>query len=291
MKNIIILLVIAASLVACDKSLDPETPSFNVTLSQLSYKVGDTVNFQITGKANNISFYSGETGFAYENRERTVAEGVQQLQFTSYFRFLTQQNTMKLLATTDEKIIDSTSVVNANWIDLSDKATFSSGADDTPSGIIDISDLAKSGKPVTFAFKFTSVKGSVQPQWRIRSFDVQNVSNGQTIPTLNIGNASWFQVDVDNPKAVWSIGSNLFINGGGSAADRNLDYVVTRAVKLNSVFPDKALAIKDLSSSNILNYSHVYQTPGKYIVTFLAVNQTPDERKEVIKELEITVTP
>lgn len=292
MKKIIILAVFAFCFTACEKTLEVEAPSFDATLPKLTYRVGEQVKFNFTGNANNISFYSGETGAEYIHRERTIAEGLPQLQFLSFGRFLGQTNTLRLLATTDLQRIDSTAVVNANWIDITDRATLSTGADNTPSGIVSLADLLATGKPVSFAFRFTTSTGSVQPQWTIRSFDVDNVlANGQVYPIMRLSSGSWVRVNVNNPTVSWTVGTTLFINGGGSAVAGNLDYVVSKAVKLNEIAPDKALSIKDLSGNALKDYSHVYNTPGTYKATFLAINQTTDERKTVVKEFEITVTP
>ena len=49
-------------MVSCNKQLVKlDTPDFDVKTDALTYKAGQPINFNLTGNAHVISFYSGET--------------------------------------------------------------------------------------------------------------------------------------------------------------------------------------------------------------------------------------
>ena len=64
-----LLLFLILLLAGCDKDLKITAPEFEVTTDAPAYKAGEEVTFVFTGQADNISFYSGEPGADYANRE------------------------------------------------------------------------------------------------------------------------------------------------------------------------------------------------------------------------------
>lgn len=71
--------VLAASFILIAGSCDPnevESLSFNVRTEGdvTTVKTDDEIHFLIDGNADYITFYSGEDGSCYDNRERTEAE-------------------------------------------------------------------------------------------------------------------------------------------------------------------------------------------------------------------------
>ena len=59
--------------------------------------------------------------------------------------------------------------------------------------------------------------------------------------------------------------------------------------KLINVGQDLAVAIKSPSEVALKSYQHIYKKPGTYKVTFQAANSNIYDRKELVKEIEITV--
>lgn len=292
------LFLITAIFSACEK-LEMDSPNFDVVPGKLNYKVGDTVRFSITGEANHLTFYSGENGFMYQHKDRTSAEVTPRVQFTTTRASSGQLNTLQLLATTDLTDVDASSVASATWVDLTSRATLSTGGTNTSSGVLDLSDLLASGKPVSFAFKFAASTGTVQPTWTINAFNLTNVMPSGLVTTLaTVSTAKFTKVDLENPAASWNFIFNsssaitgITIAGGNAASAGNLDYMVTRPIQLNRVAPDLGLSIRDLSGNMISEHTHVYKNPGTYKVTFVGINQTSEERKEQVKEVEVTIEP
>ncbi len=54
--------------VACEQSV--ETPDFDVTVKSLTVYTDSTMNFELSGDADFVSFFSGEEGHEYVNRSR-----------------------------------------------------------------------------------------------------------------------------------------------------------------------------------------------------------------------------
>jgi hypothetical protein len=67
-KVFFILLVVLLS-ISCTKEVNNEV-IFDVTTASKTYKLTDSVVFNITGNPDVISFYSGEAGRSYDNKDR-----------------------------------------------------------------------------------------------------------------------------------------------------------------------------------------------------------------------------
>ena len=278
-------------LASCNKELSIKPLSFNVTTSSTSYKVGDTVHFSFTGNPDFISFYSGEDGFDYANRERTLAEGKPQLQFTSYAQYGVQVNTLQLMVSTDfTGTYDPASIAKATWTDVTSRAKLSTGADNTPSGIVDLSDILAQKKPVFIAFKYTGVTGSTQKTWTIKTLTLNLLkTNNKVLPITDIASAGWKQVDIKNPAAVWSISAaQLRIAGGGVAVADNEDWVISKLLYLNQVLPDVAVPIKNITQ-NFSSFDYVFSAPGTYKVVFMAANASADKQQTSTQEIVLTI--
>ncbi|NGM90220.1 DUF5017 domain-containing protein, partial [Parapusillimonas sp. SGNA-6] len=61
MKNSIFITIITASLLAACRKHEVQNPSFDVALlEKATYKVGEEVTFNLSGEADQVTFYSGE---------------------------------------------------------------------------------------------------------------------------------------------------------------------------------------------------------------------------------------
>ncbi|MBS1567303.1 MAG: DUF5017 domain-containing protein, partial [Bacteroidetes bacterium] len=185
MKKIYAIVFPAALLciAACTKKLAVDMPSLSVSLDPkrlvgdtFVYKLGDTTNFIFNGSAGNIAFYPGDAGRAYDNRSRTLALGAASLSFSSKAEFGTQTNTLQLLAISKLKLLDSASVVNAAWTDITSRAALATSATVVNSGNINVTDLVSgAGDSLFIAFKYSGVTGSTQRTWTITNFTINNV--------------------------------------------------------------------------------------------------------------------
>lgn len=284
---------------SCSK-IKVETPGFTVTTATTTVQAGDTVKFNFTGNAENIVFYSGEPGFNYRYRDRITGQGIPQINFTSHQQNTGETNTLSLLASTDfNGVADSAGITRATWIDITSRAILSTGADKTPSGAIDLSDLATLNKPVYLAFRYQGYNHATlkQPTWFIRTFNVLNVlPDGKASLNASIDKMGWAPYSFKNSTVNWTIttGSNtatLSINGtaSGSTKDDNDDWIISRGFDLKEVTPDVGLSLRSLSTVTNASYNYVYTQPGTYTATFIAFNHSVDEQKTVVRELTITV--
>ncbi|MEO7461871.1 MAG: DUF5017 domain-containing protein [Ferruginibacter sp.] len=284
----VIALIVFAS---CSKELSIDPLVFNVTTASTTYQAGDTVNFKFSGNPEFISFYSGEEGHNYDFRERTTIDGIPQLKFTSYAQFGTQTNTLQLLASNDfSGTYNATNLNQATWTDITSRATLSTGANNTPSGIIDLSDFLAQKKPIYIAFKYTGTTGSTQKTWTINNLTLDLLkTNNTTLPITDLASGGWAQVDILGPAAKWTYNATqLRIAGGGATNPDNEDWVVSKLLYLNNIAPDVAVPIKNITQK-MDSYDYVFTQPGTYKIVFLAANATADKQSSTTKEITLTI--
>jgi plastocyanin len=294
MKKLIIIFLLSGTLCSCVKK-SVETPVFDVSTSSLTYKAGDVVKFNFTGKPDILSFYSGEPGFRYKYINRVNVSGKPNLQFTSFAQTVgAQTNTLKILASVDfSGAYDSLNIRKATWINLTSRVILSTGTDNTASGLIDISDINTDGKPVYFAFTKHDDNDPVKKPWSwiIRTFNINLVAadDGLSYPITTIATAGWKPVDLLNPTYKWVVTtSSLTAAGGAVNTPENEEWVITKPLNIYTVKPDVGVSIKTIDA-NVDSYSYTFKTPGTYTVTFVAQNVNASDQKKVIKELTIVV--
>lgn len=280
---------------AC-KKITVVNPTFEVKTSKLIYKANEPVPFLISGTVDNIMFYSGEPRARYERKGQSSTDfGVTELEFTTATSGGKRDNSLVLLYTLD--VVTATNVATANWKDLSMPIQLATNATVTSSGQLDISDLAKLNGPITFAFKYVAETSTslAQPIWSIRSFFINTEFNdGTIIPITTLTNTQWRAFDIKNPAASWAISSfQLRMDGGAKDAPDNEDWLVTNAIDLKGQreLIDRGLAIQNIASNKLQQYSHTYSVPGTYKVAFVGFNNSIDEQQTIVRELEITILP
>jgi hypothetical protein len=293
MKHLLIIPVLFAAF-SCKKNVDVSTPDFAVTVEKTTFNVKDTIVFKFTGAANIITFYSGEPGKEYEFKDRFSVNGKPEMQFTSFSQYGPQPNTLQLMVSSDFKnILDLESLKQATWTDITSRATLSTGIDNTPSGIIDLSDVTSPDTPVFIAFRYTAKKLPVsQPTWTIKNVVVNNRLNDTTVVQIaNSSNLSWGAINVLNSAKAWtSSATQIQIAGGAIDTDDNEDWIISKPLSMNRI--QRSLGTSVRSSPTALQTSYVfpgYSKPGTYTVTFEAINANRWDSKKVIKEFTITV--
>ncbi len=307
-SNLIIAIAILLGFSACEKR-EVASLSLDVTTSKLTYKVGDTIAFKISGNPDQLKLYSGEAGHKYIYKDRTTAEssGVT-LQFATNRRYgsdAQQPKSLRVLASqafngnyTADNVNES-----ADWIDITSAFTLSgiqSGDTYVNSGVVNLASLSSLGfnlditKPVYFAFKFTGVTGSTQPRWWVNQFDINTTTtDGEVLGVTSIGSAGWTQVKVlpESP-ANWSFGTDNTVKfaGGGATVGSNQVWAITKSLILTTVLPDTAVPIKDIRD-RLENFSYIFTQPGTYVMTFVGANVNIYGENTAVKELTITVAP
>ena len=292
-KQYITVLLCSVILMACKKNPIVTPPTFNVVTDSITYKVNTPITFTLTGDADVITFYSGASGSQYTYQNRTSVTGTPQMQFTSYRQNGTQSNTIHLLVSKDfSNNFYVPDLQSANWTDITSRATFSTGIDNTASGIIDLSDFANDNKPINIAFKYTAIDTSVsRPTWTIKNIAISNkLADGTLAVTANSANINWGIVNVLGSQ-LWSTNTTqISISGGAMGTPNNEGWCITQQLFLNRVTPDIGVSIKSNPTTLQKSYTFPgYTTPGTYVVTFVAINASKYDNKQVIKQMTLTV--
>lgn len=70
------------------------------------------------------------------------------------------------------------------------------------------------------------------------------------------------------------------------------NWAVSKPIHIDEVDlgPDWSVAIKGIANSKLEEFRYTYTKPGTYIAYFIATNATIDGRKDVVKEINITIT-
>jgi hypothetical protein len=306
MKRIFIVLlpIVTLAAVSCTKKLSVDMPSLSISLDPARqvadtfvYKLGDTTNFIFTGSAGNIAFYPGDAGRAYDNRNRALALGAATLSFSSKAEFGTQTNTLQLLATNKLKTLDSTTIVNAGWTDITGRAALASSATVVNSGNVNLTDLVSGENDSLFiAFKYTGVTGSTQRTWTITNFTVNNVLPDVTYNTASLAaDASYWTRygNVWNPaNGRWTATTaQLQVVGGGATSPNNTSWIISKALYLGRVSPDISIGLKSINNPDLTVYPFKYAAAGTYKASFVVFNNTVKEQETVVKQFYIKVTP
>ncbi len=323
--NLLLVLLILAS---CEKGLpEIEAPDFNVTATSATYKVGDVVTFDISGKADIVSFYSGEPLKEYAYKSGRVVDAANAGAEVS-FRTIVVGGSQGTLSTTVPPHLsvmasmdfngeyNMTSIQSATWTDITSRFRYSvSPTVFAASTVADISDILATvpGKPVYIAYKYVTrpqAINGIARNWQIQSFVVTSKKDigtpeMPTIPTItNLLNAGFRLVD-QNPvsaparssltSTTLSLLGNLYRavdDPGNDPLSEN--WAISKAINTNTIDlgPDRPTAIKDQATTVVLTeHTYTYTKPGVYKAVFVASNNNVDESKEVVKEVTITITP
>jgi hypothetical protein len=289
-------LIAIVSLAACSKD-DSDNQDFNVSTASQTYKVGETVTFNINGNPDNLTFFSGEQGFNYDFIDRKSATGVPILQFTSSVQFLTPDNSLRLLISKNfSGENDSTAIVNATWTDITSKATFATGTTVTQSGRIDLSEFLSATDSVTIAFRYRDIPKTIttlrQATWTMSGFNLVNELTDRSFNTILMSENAWgIRSFGSNSTARWtSSATQLVMTGGTTLAAANDDWIYSKKVLLNTAIADVGKALKNVST-RIDRHQHVYSTPGNYKVTFVGSTNRPNNQGQIVKSINITIAP
>lgn len=202
MYKILVIIFSICCCIACNKNIDVKNVDFNVTTDSSIYQVGDTVNFKFSGNPDIITYYSGEPGNKYANRNRDTASGNITANFYTSRLYGNSTKALSFLVSNDfSGIYDSTNLTNATWTDISYRATFAPSSTNTFSGNISLNDFVNPQQPLFLAFRYIGLVGSgiKQSRWNVASFNVNNtLADSTSYSIANIHSASWTAVSITN---------------------------------------------------------------------------------------------
>ncbi|WP_353133691.1 DUF5017 domain-containing protein [Pseudopedobacter sp.] len=297
MKKIFIAVLTGLFFSACTKE-DVSVPSFDVSVDKMTYNLGDTVRFKFSGDADYLAMYSGENGSKYENRDRLRADGKITCEITARLLNTLGTRSLFIYATTELNALrDSTSIVNANWIDISNRYTIPTAATSaqTAIGTADLSDIVQPFKPLYIAFRShvkTTATGA-QDRWTIGKVLIQNKYNDGSGTSIvgEIKNMGWKTLNVKNdPIHGWVVSSTTLSQPTAARdAKETENWVVSGPVYPDAANRDYPKSVKDILEVLPETYEYVFNAKGIYKVVFVALNSRNGESSTITKEIEITI--
>lgn len=306
-KTIFALSVLSLLFSACTETEIQAPDDFEVSVAKATYKLSDSVRFNLSGVPDNIIFYSGEPLREYDKRDFFSSdEGTLTLQFNSQTRAgaTLPRNISVLISTDFNGQYDEENVKAASWTDITSRAKMPSNTasnSDVVSGEINLDDLKVNGRPMYLAFRYVSenAAGTAQRYWNMgRMFLINKVpGNGEFEITSTIEKGFFKVLEFQGADNKWTINT-------GTASSHRLvhtantineepddDWIISRGFEVFQTLGNKknAVNVKSITTSSPKTFSWLYSAPGTYKATFIAQNTNSDVQKEVVKEVWVTL--
>lgn len=291
--KLILLSVIVVS--ACSKELKLDTLDFDANAGKTTFSLADTAQFNFSGKADVITFFSGEPGKNYEFRNRiSDTSSNVQLRFSTTTTVATSGSLSLLISNNLAGALDATSISSATWTDITSRAAIATGTTTVASGTVSLADFALQKKPVYIAFKYNATAATTQRKWTISGLTLNHVLIDKTYTigdmTSVYPSQGWLGVDVKNSAVNWT--TSLVITGATNAttAVDTEDWIVMGPVDLSRVVPDAGTPIKTIAEGmEKFPFKYKYATTGSYNAVFVASNVNRDAAESTVKTIPITV--
>lgn len=306
------LLLLAGTFEACDNNgIDDLDFSISLDNPQETFKVGEPVTFNLYGDPDYLLFYSGEYGKKYANRNRTMAD-VEALSLTynlelKYAAKRFRNGTRVLISEDFNGIYDEENINKATWSDMngqlqvpvieSEDEGYQHG---TISNVqVDLSDYKYKNFYLAIEYNLPALneeeKGKyVHPDVYFYPKLNQTIDGKMTQKTspkadfgFNFVRIKSNDTSSDNPTVTAVDDSKVSINGRNGKNGTHV-WAISLPIDAAKVSADEGLSIKNYSAA-LPKYSHIYNEPGEYTVTFVARNANAWNCTEQIKELKVTV--
>ncbi|MHA4893576.1 DUF5017 domain-containing protein [Pedobacter sp. PWIIR3] len=309
-RNLIVnmLLLLAVLTGACKKE-KIERPDFDATVAKTTFKVGEPVVFSLKGNPDFVSFYSGEYLNDYDyTGGRTLDIKSFSLSFQTRVQNGNQKDQFSVYLSSDfNGKYDIESIRSGNFQNITNLVTLSTvNTVYAPSGVLDLTTLVKDRtKPLYVAFKYVvkpqdAVNGT-QRNWYVRDLVLNTVTELGQSAAIDQLTAAWTLVEsgsiLEAGRNTITASTGLITFRGNATTEGKAvateAWVVSKAVDLNTVIlgPDKSVPVKSISDTMPPVYNYVYTKPGTYKVVFATANNRINGKKELLKELTITVAP
>ena len=304
------------SLAGCKKEAKVETVDFEVSVDKISVRVDEEVNFSFKGTPGLVTFYSGEpkNSYTFKDEERIAKLATLKMSFETSIQAVAT-TPLTVLYSTDFKGIYDYANINSTvtqWIDVTDRCVMAQTTYPVfeASGEIDLSDLLVDGKPFYIAFRYDAPAHTAPGalpirRWRMRNFKLGATTNygfDERLAWNTVGTAGWQFVsrepDYVHISAIPAATGTLVLFAPPSLTTQvgykqpmQLWLVSKAFVPQINMGVDHGVSIKNYQTSSINSYKYIYTKPGIYKVVFVAANTNIYDSKELVREIEITVTP
>lgn len=330
-KFIIALGVASLAFTACENEFN-EDVQLNVNVAAengvsfdgktITVKAGTPVNFRLAGDPDYLTFFSGEAGKEYKNRERVTVDESEiessKLMFSLQGQYGKPANILTMyisedfpgLAKNDFKA-DSVLVETHNWNTLIAANEFPTAATTTP---YELDMTPYMGKRIAIAICYRGQDNTAaQSRFYFKNMQILNtMKNGQqsTFAAASFGftpvnmcqalnftdqkgmtSNREYGTMTNNTSGIWNFvnTNNFFIHSSNAKTDLKYSWLVSNLLVVNACSPDDGTALKNVSQS-LDSYQYTYSEPGTYTATFVASNFNFKKESQVVKEYQVVVT-
>lgn len=294
--------------ISCKKRIELTggTPVFKVTTTSTTFKVGDEVKFSFEGNPGLISFYSGELYREYALKEGRIAPAsALTMTFTSAVTGGTQASQFSVVASTDfdGNYNDFSRIQAATWVNITSRFALGTTATFLASGVKDISDLRVAGKPLYIAYKYVTkpqTANGVARTWMAQAFSISATTPIGALVATDLTNGGFRIIqevkDTSTTPRSSVILTRITLLGNTFSAANDPQHEIWAISKPVNAFdldlgPDRSVPIKGNSDPRLNFYIYKFTKAGTYKVTFVASNTNINESREVVQQLDITITP
>ncbi|WP_113661155.1 DUF5017 domain-containing protein [Pedobacter nanyangensis] len=302
-NNMIYAALLGFCLASCDKEKTLSEPVFEVKANASTYKVGDRVQFNLTGNPDIVSFYSGEVGNDYNYVQGRVMPATSALSFTTRVLAAGQTNQFEVLASSDfNGIYTLENVQAATWVPLNSRINLATANTEVNAGTVSVNDALSKGKAIYIGFRYkTKAKENagnlLGARWRVTNFSFLISSAISSEEKALSGSAGWNVVTSSNYEANRVRITSAYLEFMGNATNTSVDtegWIITYPILFDgfiTYLPDKSKPIKSIGSQSVQNYTHIYQQAGTYKATFIAANANTEGSKQIKREITLNIIP
>lgn len=258
-----------------------------------SCKAGNEIRFKAQGDCDYITFWSGESGKEYINKDRiSIPVDSAYLEFISYSAYGNTAQPRPLSV-----YVSNSFQGNYSWVGIYDitvkwdtitpanTPNYNSSLIPFPSGKISLSKYNGKGFYIAFKYVSDSLSGTTR-QVRVSNFAVKGYTSIGVITMADTPTAGFVPVSIAGP-ATWT-NTTTTLDIHGTAQKKEEDWYISSEIALGRLNPDKGTAIKTLSD-NISDFRYTYSTAGTYHVTIETINSKYGISQSKLQNMTIIV--
>lgn len=296
--EILIIITLTLLLYSCDNEMI-DTPTAKFMPDSLECKVGSEIVFKYEGDCDYVTFWSGEEGMVYANRNRTniiIDSAYLEFKAISIWGDTNQPRPLSVyISDSFLGIYNIAGVLNetVKWdtITLVNIPYFAANTNEpydalAYSGKIDISKYAAKSCYIAFKYTSDSITTGTARQVRIKDFSVIAYSTSGLNKIADISNSGFTAVNIFGP-STWSK-TTTQLDVRGTAQRKEEDWFVSKELILGRVGSDKGLSIKTLVE-NMSDFRQIYTKAGTYNATIEIVNSRYGKSISSFQNFTITV--